>query len=173
MVLNALLYSPLSSRLVSPEAPPKKFLGLGSKFRYSGRTQAQTRRVSSQIIRAAPIFERSSSKRYPMSRSLDGVPVAENHHTLMMRDATPAKAVATGDLITAVTPEKKAEEEKAEEEVGQTNANETSDHNVISTTLRHDNKVDYLPLHQQLYYCRYCHRTLQQLYYCRYCHRTL
>uniref|UniRef100_A0A4W5K0Y2 FERM domain-containing protein n=1 Tax=Hucho hucho TaxID=62062 RepID=A0A4W5K0Y2_9TELE len=59
-------------RLVSPEAPPKKFLGLGSKFRYSGRTQAQTRRVSSQIIRAAPIFERSSSKRYPMSRSLDG-----------------------------------------------------------------------------------------------------
>uniref|UniRef100_A0A3P8XM74 FERM domain-containing protein n=1 Tax=Esox lucius TaxID=8010 RepID=A0A3P8XM74_ESOLU len=59
-------------RLVSPEAPPKNFLGLGSKFRYSGRTQAQTRRVSSQIIRAAPIFERSSSKRYTMSRSLDG-----------------------------------------------------------------------------------------------------
>uniref|UniRef100_A0A673ZIX5 FERM domain-containing protein n=1 Tax=Salmo trutta TaxID=8032 RepID=A0A673ZIX5_SALTR len=59
-------------RLVSPEVPPKKFLGLGSKFRYSGRTQAQTRRVSSQIIRAAPIFERSSSKRYTMSRSLDG-----------------------------------------------------------------------------------------------------
>uniref|UniRef100_A0A8L0DNX5 FERM domain-containing protein n=1 Tax=Oncorhynchus mykiss TaxID=8022 RepID=A0A8L0DNX5_ONCMY len=116
-------------RLVSPEAPPKKFLGLGSKFRYSGRTQAQTRRVSSQIIRAAPIFERSSSKRYTMSRSLDGAPVTENHDTLM-REATPAKAVAAGDLITTVTPEKKAEEEKAEEEEGQTDATETSDPNV-------------------------------------------
>lgn len=59
-------------RLVSPEAPPKKFLSLGSKFRYSGRTQAQTRRASSQIIRPAPFFERSASKRYNMSRSLDG-----------------------------------------------------------------------------------------------------
>ncbi|XP_045061857.1 band 4.1-like protein 3 isoform X2 [Coregonus clupeaformis] len=125
-------------RLVSPEAPPKKFLGLGSKFRYSGRTQAQTRRVSSQIIRTAPIFQRSSSKRYTMSRSLDGAPVTENHHTLM-RDATPVKDVATGDLITTVTPEKKAEAEKAEEEAGQTNATET-DQNVISTPLRHDNK---------------------------------
>ncbi|XP_064862052.1 band 4.1-like protein 3b isoform X11 [Oncorhynchus nerka] len=126
-------------RLVSPEAPPKKFLGLGSKFRYSGRTQAQTRRVSSQIIRAAPIFERSSSKRYTMSRSLDGAPVTENHDTLM-REATPAKTVAAGDLITTVTPEKKAEEEKAEEEEGQTDATETSDPNVPSTPLRHDNK---------------------------------
>ncbi|XP_031663125.1 band 4.1-like protein 3 isoform X15 [Oncorhynchus kisutch] len=126
-------------RLVSPEAPPKKFLGLGSKFRYSGRTQAQTRRVSSQIIRAAPIFERSSSKRYTMSRSLDGAPVTENHDTLM-REATPAKTVTAGDLITTVTPEKKAEEEKAEEEEGQTDATETSDPNVPSTPLRHDNK---------------------------------
>uniref|UniRef100_A0A673ZIU2 FERM domain-containing protein n=1 Tax=Salmo trutta TaxID=8032 RepID=A0A673ZIU2_SALTR len=132
-------------RLVSPEVPPKKFLGLGSKFRYSGRTQAQTRRVSSQIIRAAPIFERSSSKRYTMSRSLDGAPVTENHDTLMM-DATPAKAVAAGDLITTVTPEKKAEEEKAEEEEGQTNITETSDPNVPSTPLRHDNKVNLIIL---------------------------
>uniref|UniRef100_A0A671P5S2 Erythrocyte membrane protein band 4.1-like 3a n=1 Tax=Sinocyclocheilus anshuiensis TaxID=1608454 RepID=A0A671P5S2_9TELE len=59
-------------RLVSPETPPKKFLTLGSKFRYSGRTQAQTRRASSQIVRPAPYFERSTSKRYTMSRSLDG-----------------------------------------------------------------------------------------------------
>uniref|UniRef100_A0A8K9XKW0 FERM domain-containing protein n=1 Tax=Oncorhynchus mykiss TaxID=8022 RepID=A0A8K9XKW0_ONCMY len=128
-------------RLVSPEAPPKKFLGLGSVFRYSGRTQAQTRRVSSQIIRAAPFFERSSSKRYPMSRSLDGVPITENHHTLMMREVTPA--VVTGDLIPTVTPEKKTEEEeKAGEEAEQTFADEMSDCNVISTTLRHDNKTD-------------------------------
>ncbi|XP_055784649.1 band 4.1-like protein 3a isoform X4 [Salvelinus fontinalis] len=61
-------------RLVSPENPPKKFLNLGSKFRYSGRTQAQTRRASSQIVRPAPCFERSTSKRYIMSRSLDGAP---------------------------------------------------------------------------------------------------
>ncbi|XP_034145108.1 band 4.1-like protein 3a isoform X3 [Esox lucius] len=61
-------------RLVSPETPPKKFLNLGSKFRYSGRTQAQTRRASAQIVRPAPRFERSTSKRYIMSRSLDGAP---------------------------------------------------------------------------------------------------
>ncbi|KAJ8337180.1 hypothetical protein SKAU_G00384000 [Synaphobranchus kaupii] len=113
-------------RLVSPEAPPKKFLTLGSKFRYSGRTQAQTRRASSQIVRPAPYFERSSSKRYTMSRSLDGAPVTENHE-LLMKDSVSAsemgtaqygqvKAIATGDLITSVTPEKKAEEEKAEKE---------------------------------------------------------
>lgn len=62
----------MCSRLLLPEAPPKKFLTLGSKFRYSGRTQAQTRRASALIDRPAPYFERSSSKRYTMSRSLDG-----------------------------------------------------------------------------------------------------
>lgn len=45
---------------------------MGSKFRYSGRTQAQTRQASALIDRPAPYFERSSSKRYTMSRSLDG-----------------------------------------------------------------------------------------------------
>ncbi|XP_055458262.1 band 4.1-like protein 1 isoform X2 [Psammomys obesus] len=64
-------------RLVSPEPPPKGFLVMGSKFRYSGRTQAQTRQASALIDRPAPFFERSSSKRYTMSRSLDGV--SENH----------------------------------------------------------------------------------------------
>uniref|UniRef100_A0A8C2BWE9 Erythrocyte membrane protein band 4.1 like 2 n=1 Tax=Cyprinus carpio TaxID=7962 RepID=A0A8C2BWE9_CYPCA len=58
-------------RLVSPEQPTKtKFLTLGSKFRYSGRTQAQTRQASSLIDRPAPYFQRTSSKR--ISRSLDG-----------------------------------------------------------------------------------------------------
>uniref|UniRef100_A0A8C9VZI9 Erythrocyte membrane protein band 4.1 like 2 n=1 Tax=Scleropages formosus TaxID=113540 RepID=A0A8C9VZI9_SCLFO len=58
-------------RLVTPEQPPKaRFLTLGSKFRYSGRTQAQTRQASSLIDRPAPYFERTSSKR--VSRSLDG-----------------------------------------------------------------------------------------------------
>nr|XP_045014973.1 band 4.1-like protein 2 isoform X14 [Jaculus jaculus] len=61
-------------RLVSPEQPPKaKFLTLGSKFRYSGRTQAQTRQASTLIDRPAPHFDRASSKR--VSRSLDGAPL--------------------------------------------------------------------------------------------------
>ncbi|XP_078255661.1 protein 4.1-like isoform X15 [Rhinoraja longicauda] len=61
-------------RLLSPEQTPKsKFLTLGSKFRYSGRTQAQTREASVLIDRPAPYFERTSSKR--MSRSLDGAEV--------------------------------------------------------------------------------------------------
>lgn len=59
-------------RLVSPEPPPKGFLVMGSKFRYSGRTQAQTRQASVLIDRPAPHFERSTSKRYLLSRSLDG-----------------------------------------------------------------------------------------------------
>ncbi|XP_051266084.1 band 4.1-like protein 2 isoform X12 [Dicentrarchus labrax] len=61
-------------RLNAPEPPTKaRFLTLGSKFRYSGRTQAQTRVASSLIDRPAPNFERTSSKR--ISRSLDGAPV--------------------------------------------------------------------------------------------------
>ncbi|XP_072226914.1 protein 4.1 isoform X2 [Leuresthes tenuis] len=59
-------------RLTSTEmaTTPRKFLALGSKFRYSGRTQAQSRQASSLIARPAPLFQRSSSKRN--SRSLDG-----------------------------------------------------------------------------------------------------
>ncbi|XP_041523928.1 band 4.1-like protein 3 isoform X6 [Microtus oregoni] len=113
-------------RLLLPEAPPKKFLTLGSKFRYSGRTQAQTRRASALIDRPAPYFERSSSKRYTMSRSLDGASVNENHE-IYMKDSMSAAEVGTGqyattkgisqtNLITTVTPEKKAEEEHGEEE---------------------------------------------------------
>ncbi|XP_061879301.1 band 4.1-like protein 3 isoform X11 [Entelurus aequoreus] len=117
-------------RLVSPEVPPKKFLSLGSKFRYSGRTQAQTRRASSLIIRPAPLFERSASKRYTMSRSLDGAPITENHETLM-KDSDGAR----GDIITTVTTEKKAEEEKAEQE----DAKETTD-TAATVTLRQETK---------------------------------
>ncbi|XP_069075943.1 band 4.1-like protein 3 isoform X28 [Pleurodeles waltl] len=113
-------------RLLMPETPPKKFLTLGSKFRYSGRTQAQTRRASALIDRPAPYFERSSSKRYTMSRSLDGASVNENHD-MYMKDSMSAAEVGTGpysttkgisqtNLITTVTPEKKAEEERDEEE---------------------------------------------------------
>ncbi|XP_041101356.1 protein 4.1-like isoform X14 [Polyodon spathula] len=125
-------------RLVSPEVPAKKFLTLGSKFRFSGRTQAQTRRASSQIVRPAPSFERSSSKRYTMSRSLDGaqrskpkskltvvpgvkLPATVNETNIPEMGTAQygtTKGIASGDLITTVTPEKKAEEERAEEEQG-------------------------------------------------------
>ncbi|XP_056301611.1 band 4.1-like protein 2 isoform X3 [Danio aesculapii] len=61
-------------RLTSPEQPTKsKFLTLGSKFRYSGRTQAQARQASTLIDRPTPYFQRTSSKR--ISRSLDGAPM--------------------------------------------------------------------------------------------------
>ncbi|KAM9718804.1 band 4.1-like protein 3b isoform 14-T14 [Menidia menidia] len=125
-------------RLVSPEAPPKKFLSLGSKFRYSGRTQAQTRRASSQIIRPAPLFERSSSKRYNMSRSLDGAPIMENHES-PAKDSDAdgaAKVIAKGDIITTVTTEKKAEEEKAEQDDVQT------PEPAATTPLRQDTKSE-------------------------------
>ncbi|XP_061808952.1 uncharacterized protein [Nerophis lumbriciformis] len=58
-------------RVSTIEAPSsRRFLVLGSKFRYSGRTQAQTRQASSMIDRPAPRFTRSASKR--LSRNLDG-----------------------------------------------------------------------------------------------------
>ncbi|XP_069929686.1 band 4.1-like protein 2 isoform X17 [Oryctolagus cuniculus] len=79
-------------RLVSPEQPPKaKFLTLGSKFRYSGRTQAQTRQASTLIDRPAPHFERTSSKR--VSRSLDGAPIGVDQ-SLMKEFAGPAGEVS-------------------------------------------------------------------------------
>ncbi|XP_032912649.1 band 4.1-like protein 2 isoform X11 [Catharus ustulatus] len=84
-------------RLVSPEQPPKaKFLTLGSKFRYSGRTQAQTRQASNLIDRPAPYFERTSSKR--VSRSLDGAPMGVSDQSLL-RDFSAAGGRAAGDKI--------------------------------------------------------------------------
>ncbi|XP_037136348.1 protein 4.1-like isoform X5 [Syngnathus acus] len=89
-------------RLLSPEEPPKRFLSLGSKFHYSGRTQIQSRRASSQICRPAPHFPRCVSKRNLLSRSLDG----DMGTGLYMV----SKAVTVSDLITTVTPEKRREE---------------------------------------------------------------
>ncbi|XP_039195078.1 band 4.1-like protein 3 isoform X13 [Crotalus tigris] len=132
-------------RLLLPEAPPKKFLTLGSKFRYSGRTQAQTRRASALIDRPAPYFERSSSKRYTMSRSLDGASVNENHE-MYMKDSMSAAEVGTGqyattkgisqtNLITTVTPEKKAEEEKDDEQI-----QKKEEEGTPVSAIRHDTK---------------------------------
>ncbi|KAL9862865.1 band 4.1-like protein 2 isoform 3-T4 [Geothlypis trichas] len=84
-------------RLLSPEQPPKaKFLTLGSKFRYSGRTQAQTRQASNLIDRPAPYFERTSSKR--VSRSLDGAPMGISDQSLP-RDFSATGGQAAGDKI--------------------------------------------------------------------------
>ncbi|XP_058690119.1 band 4.1-like protein 2 isoform X3 [Poecile atricapillus] len=84
-------------RLLSPEQPPKaKFLTLGSKFRYSGRTQAQTRQASNLIDRPAPYFERTSSKR--VSRSLDGAPMGISDRSLL-RDFSATGGQAAGDKI--------------------------------------------------------------------------
>ncbi|XP_068040560.1 band 4.1-like protein 2 isoform X22 [Anomalospiza imberbis] len=84
-------------RLLSPEQPPKaKFLTLGSKFRYSGRTQAQTRQASNLIDRPAPYFERTSSKR--VSRSLDGAPMGISDQSLV-RDFSGPGGQAAGDKI--------------------------------------------------------------------------
>ncbi|KAM3856618.1 band 4.1-like protein 2 isoform 4-T4 [Vipera latastei] len=93
-------------RLVSPEQPPKaKFLTLGSKFRYSGRTQAQTRQASNLIDRPAPYFERTSSKR--ISRSLDGAPVGIVDQSLL-KDFP----VAAGERTFEITGQYKLKDEE-------------------------------------------------------------
>ncbi|NWR96626.1 E41L3 protein, partial [Motacilla alba] len=119
-------------RLLLPEAPPKKFLTLGSKFRYSGRTQAQTRRASALIDRPAPYFERSSSKRYTMSRSLDGEVGTGQYAT--------TKGISQTNLITTVTPEKKTEEDKDDEEGKKKRAEEVTPISAV----RHDTKPSLL-----------------------------
>lgn len=98
-------------RLVSPEPAPKGFLVMGSKFRYSGRTQAQTQQASALIDRPAPNFKRSASKRYTLSQSAEGgiskqSALNENH------DSTPEKNHK-------VTPGEGEEEEEEEEEEGE------------------------------------------------------
>ncbi|XP_073535188.1 band 4.1-like protein 3 isoform X16 [Phyllobates terribilis] len=137
-------------RLLLPEQPPKKFLTLGSKFRYSGRTQAQTRRASALIDRPAPYFERSSSKRYTMSRSLDGASVNENHD-LYMKDSVSATEVGTGpyiaakgasqtNLIASATPEKKIEKKVEEEKKEEEEKVKKVEVVTTVTTIRHDTK---------------------------------
>ncbi|XP_037549965.1 protein 4.1-like [Nematolebias whitei] len=124
-------------RLVSPEEPPKKFLSLGSKFRYSGRTQIQSRRVSAQISRPAPNFTRCISKRNLLSRSLDGASRATPTSSLIGSPAITAfskvnggaisdmgsglygasKDIAISDLLIKGTPERADERRQEPEEV--------------------------------------------------------
>ena len=73
-----------------------------------------------------------------------------------MKDASVdglGKAGAKGDLITTVTPEKKAEEELAEQEEAQANGTEPPEPSP-STPIRQDNKVtpppSHLPVREEL-----------------------
>ncbi|XP_041638836.1 band 4.1-like protein 1 isoform X11 [Cheilinus undulatus] len=116
-------------RLVSPEPPPKGFLVMGSKFRYSGRTQAQTRQASALIDRPAPHFERSTSKRYLLSRSLDGAefsrPVSamcENHDDLSHRSIGGQRRLhspSVDEQETELEPSLEQDEEDKDHERGQ------------------------------------------------------
>ncbi|KAM9759891.1 band 4.1-like protein 1 isoform 10-T10 [Menidia menidia] len=110
-------------RLVSPEPPPKGFLVMGSKFRYSGRTQAQTRQASALIDRPAPHFERSTSKRYLLSRSLDGEfsrPVSsmcDNHDGLSHRSISEQRrlhSTSVDEQETELEPSLEQDEEEKE-----------------------------------------------------------
>ncbi|XP_041507338.1 protein 4.1 isoform X22 [Microtus oregoni] len=102
-------------RLTSTDTIPKsKFLALGSKFRYSGRTQAQTRQASALIDRPAPHFERTASKR--ASRSLDGAAAAEP--TDRSPRPTSAPAIAQSQVTEGPgAPVKKTQKEDAKVEV--------------------------------------------------------
>nr|XP_034358510.1 protein 4.1 isoform X9 [Arvicanthis niloticus] len=101
-------------RLTSTDTIPKsKFLALGSKFRYSGRTQAQTRQASALIDRPAPHFERTASKR--ASRSLDGAAAAES--TDRSPRPTSAPAIAQSQVTEGPgAPVKKTPKEAAKVE---------------------------------------------------------
>ncbi|XP_053254545.1 protein 4.1 isoform X22 [Podarcis raffonei] len=103
-------------RLTSTEAIPKsRFLVLGSKFRYSGRTQAQTRQASALIDRPAPQFERTASKR--ASRSLDGVAVVTPDRSPRPTSAPAiAQSHVTEPTPTVVSESKEPVVTKAEKE---------------------------------------------------------
>ncbi|XP_074236495.1 protein 4.1 isoform X6 [Saimiri boliviensis] len=104
-------------RLTSTDTIPKsKFLALGSKFRYSGRTQAQTRQASALIDRPAPHFERTASKR--ASRSLDGAAAVDSADRSPRPTSAPAIAesqVAEGGIPGASA--KKTGVPKAQKEI--------------------------------------------------------
>ncbi|XP_045046677.2 protein 4.1 isoform X5 [Desmodus rotundus] len=101
-------------RLTSTDTIPKsKFLALGSKFRYSGRTQAQTRQASALIDRPAPHFERTASKR--ASRSLDGAAVESTDRSPRPTSA-PAIAQSRGTEGVPGAPAKKTVASKEQKE---------------------------------------------------------
>nr|DBA26656.1 TPA: hypothetical protein GDO54_010892 [Pyxicephalus adspersus] len=115
-------------RLSSPEQPPKaKFLTLGSKFRYSGRTQTQTKEASMRIDRPAPYFERTSSKR--VSRSLDGAPIGNITDQSLLKEVPDAKVVSAIDGVVSGPEDetRKPQDEEPDVDSGYGLANDTKD----------------------------------------------
>ncbi|KAM9362170.1 uncharacterized protein ABDE67_000191 [Symphorus nematophorus] len=149
-------------RLVSPEPPPKGFLVMGSKFRYSGRTQAQTRQASALIDRPAPHFERSTSKRYLLSRSLDGEfsrPVSsmcENHDGLSHRSISEQRRLhspSVDEQETELEPSLEQDEEDKDQEQGkETEQDKDQDGNITPSRKKEimflDKSQDVLLKHQ-------------------------
>uniref|UniRef100_A0A8L0DTW8 Protein 4.1 n=1 Tax=Oncorhynchus mykiss TaxID=8022 RepID=A0A8L0DTW8_ONCMY len=120
-------------RLTSTEVAttPRKFLVLGSKFRYSGRTQAQTRQASSMIDRPAPLFQRSASKRN--SRSMDEAMVSTPDKSTRPVSAPIMSPISPGDVapspVTSGLPraERKTKEEaKVESKVTEVSKTQSS-----------------------------------------------
>ncbi|KAM3856615.1 band 4.1-like protein 2 isoform 1-T1 [Vipera latastei] len=134
-------------RLVSPEQPPKaKFLTLGSKFRYSGRTQAQTRQASNLIDRPAPYFERTSSKR--ISRSLDGAPVGIVDQSLL-KDFP----VAAGERTFEITGQYKLKDEEGRDVDG----------GITKMSQLEDGKIYSLRVNGENIYVRHSNLMLEEL----------
>ncbi|XP_026561276.1 band 4.1-like protein 2 isoform X2 [Pseudonaja textilis] len=134
-------------RLVSPEQPPKaKFLTLGSKFRYSGRTQAQTRQASNLIDRPAPHFERTSSKR--ISRSLDGAPVGIVDQSLL-KDFS----VAAGGRIFDTAEQHKLKDEEDRD----------ADGDIAKMSQLEDGKIYSLRVNGENIYVRHSNLMLEEL----------
>ncbi|TRY94131.1 hypothetical protein DNTS_031636, partial [Danionella cerebrum] len=109
-------------RLVSPEAPPKRLLTLGSKFRYSGRTQAQSRRASAQIVRAAPQFLRRNT----VTASMESTPVMGNNQENFKRS----------DQLTSSEGVEKKPDEPAEEEEEHTPSTNQSEEALPSSSTK-------------------------------------
>ncbi|XP_065295582.1 band 4.1-like protein 3 isoform X2 [Dermacentor albipictus] len=107
-------------RLMSPEpaVKPRLFLPrFGSKFRYSGRTQYQTRQASARIDRPPPHFERTRSNKRFSSQTLTYPPrptasEESKRHTLTgALRRSPSEETASADVprfATKATPEQSA-----------------------------------------------------------------
>ncbi|KAH8030889.1 hypothetical protein HPB51_012229 [Rhipicephalus microplus] len=104
-------------RLMSPEpaVKPRLFLPrFGSKFRYSGRTQYQTRQASARIDRPPPHFERTRSNKRFSSQTLTyplrpAVSEESKRHTLTgALRRSPSEETASADVprfATKASPE--------------------------------------------------------------------
>ncbi|XP_014912114.1 protein 4.1-like isoform X3 [Poecilia latipinna] len=139
-------------RLLSPEEPPKKFLSLGSKFRYSGRTQIQSRRASAQISRPAPNFPRCISKRNMLSRSLDGdmgsglygaskAIAVSDHIATVTRRLDDRREEPVEEVLLLLVEEEQKEERKEEQKEEERKATEVSPESPPSPQ-KHDTKTE-------------------------------